>query len=530
MQFPSDPPLNTLSNPNVPSSLPRLIAIPLSIISTISYIALLPSYLLYQTTIYYTIGPPHASWSLGTLLFTRGLGMLLAFMYRFGLPQPDGGSAWKVPIAARRKGMNVECRKIAGIPEEEEEELRIDWARQKDVRVVDVPGFMIWPEAETTLATTNSNSNVTSANTLHGGKGYARAQPGEKIVYYLVGGGFISGHPLRTHLAWWTSQMLRERERVRWEERGVMTADADQAGRTDGRRTMMPGAFGNSRPRSARQHMRELLSRASQRRVKSMRRDGEAASGGGSLGHRASFVTSLRFEPGRSMTSLGYIIETPLMRDERSECGDDAEEHLRNFRSVNYRKSLSVDTAFPACLLDALAGYLFLTRDLGFEPSNIILMGDSAGGNLALALARYLGELAERGGSERTKNIGQVGGMILYSDYVGGFGHSGVVSHTRHFPSLLSSPYFSPSLPLPNNAPRFTHLVDAGVKVYIQTGNAELLYSEDLDLARDMKREGVDVRLREVEGEIHAAILFRREKAMRASEKDIPEFWNSLGQ
>jgi hypothetical protein len=37
--------------------------------------------------------------------------------------------------------------------------------------------------------------------------------------------------------------------------------------------------------------------------------------------------------------------------------------------AVNYRKSLSVDTAFPACLLDALAGYLFLTRDLGFEAS-----------------------------------------------------------------------------------------------------------------------------------------------------------------
>jgi hypothetical protein len=63
---------------------------------------------------------------------------------------------------------------------------------------------------------------------------------------------------------------------------------------------------------------------------------------------------------------------------------------------------------------------------------------------------------------------------------------------------LLASPYFSPALSLPNNAPRFKHLVDAGVKVYIQTGTAELLYSEDLDLARDMKREGVDVRLREV--------------------------------
>lgn len=42
-------------------------------------------------------------------------------------------------------------------------------------------------------------------------------------------------------------------------------------------------------------------------------------------------------------------------------------------------------------------------------------MGDSAGGNLALGLARYLAELADRSGRKEIKEIGQVGGMILYS-------------------------------------------------------------------------------------------------------------------
>jgi acetyl esterase/lipase len=42
-------------------------------------------------------------------------------------------------------------------------------------------------------------------------------------------------------------------------------------------------------------------------------------------------------------------------------------------------------------------------------------MGDSAGGNLCLGLARYLGELSERSQREEIKKIGQVGGMILYS-------------------------------------------------------------------------------------------------------------------
>lgn len=34
---------------------------------------------------------------------------------------------------------------------------------------------------------------------------------------------------------------------------------------------------------------------------------------------------------------------------------------------LNYRKSLSAATAFPACLLDALAGYQYLIDELGFK-------------------------------------------------------------------------------------------------------------------------------------------------------------------
>ncbi|KZV66819.1 alpha/beta-hydrolase [Peniophora sp. CONT] len=50
--------------------------------------------------------------------------------------------------------------------------------------------------------------------------------------------------------------------------------------------------------------------------------------------------------------------------------------------------------AFPAALLDALAGYLYLINDVGCSPSQIVLVGDSAGANLAHALTRYLVENA----------------------------------------------------------------------------------------------------------------------------------------
>lgn len=46
--------------------------------------------------------------------------------------------------------------------------------------------------------------------------------------------------------------------------------------------------------------------------------------------------------------------------------------------------------AFPAAIIDALMGYNYLVNTLGFMPSNILITGESAGGNLAFALTRYL--------------------------------------------------------------------------------------------------------------------------------------------
>ena len=70
---------------------------------------------------------------------------------------------------------------------------------------------------------------------------------------------------------------------------------------------------------------------------------------------------------------------------------------------------------FPAALLDAIAGYSYLVNDVGFAPEEIVLEGDSAGGNLALALVRYLVENASNG---RVKLPGVPGALILCSPWV----------------------------------------------------------------------------------------------------------------
>ncbi|PWN35785.1 alpha/beta-hydrolase [Meira miltonrushii] len=57
--------------------------------------------------------------------------------------------------------------------------------------------------------------------------------------------------------------------------------------------------------------------------------------------------------------------------------------------SVEYRLS-SEGYTFPSIFTDALASWIYLVRQLRFEPKNILILGDSAGGNLALALLRYI--------------------------------------------------------------------------------------------------------------------------------------------
>ncbi|KAI0293340.1 Alpha/Beta hydrolase protein [Multifurca ochricompacta] len=73
--------------------------------------------------------------------------------------------------------------------------------------------------------------------------------------------------------------------------------------------------------------------------------------------------------------------------------------------AVEYRLSRAAPediaaNAFPAALLDAIAGYTYLVETVGFSPKDIIIEGDSAGGNLALVLTRYLVE-----------NVGLVAGL-----------------------------------------------------------------------------------------------------------------------
>lgn len=90
-------------------------------------------------------------------------------------------------------------------------------------------------------------------------------------------------------------------------------------------------------------------------------------------------------------------------------------EHLgQNLRifALEYRLSSAAPfeaaNPFPASLIDAITGYHYLIDDVGYDPRQIIISGDSAGGGIAFNLARYIA-------TANLTALPKPGGLILLS-------------------------------------------------------------------------------------------------------------------
>jgi len=86
----------------------------------------------------------------------------------------------------------------------------------------------------------------------------------------------------------------------------------------------------------------------------------------------------------------GYVLGS--LNTHRSLVGSLAQRCELNVLTINYRKA--PDHPFPAALDDARRAYRWLLRR-GYQPHNIVLAGDSAGGGLALALLLALRDAGE---------------------------------------------------------------------------------------------------------------------------------------
>ncbi|WWC64401.1 uncharacterized protein I303_107011 [Kwoniella dejecticola CBS 10117] len=184
--------------------------------------------------------------------------------------------------------------------------------------------------------------------------------------------------------------------------------------------------------------------------------------------------------------------------------------------SVNYRKTLSASTAFPAPLLDVLAGYLYLTQTLGFSPRDVIILGESAGAHLALFLSQYLRDLG----------LPQAGYLFLsspWADFTLTYANSqtqirkaychltpfrlrrAVKSAMRYYtPSFLDAGYASPAKMISGG---WDYLVKEQVRVYVHYGGKELFCVEIEALGKGLKGDGVDVRMRLDPNGVHTSAM-----------------------
>jgi len=186
---------------------------------------------------------------------------------------------------------------------------------------------------------------------------------------------------------------------------------------------------------------------------------------------------------------------------------------------------------FPAALLDALTGYFYLTGTVGFAPENIIIVGDSAGGNLALAVVRYLVENAgvieglptPPGAllllspwvdpSDTAVPPGSRANANMASDYIGPpegpvalYARRAFLGPLAHVSNGRFNRYLAPGCA----DARMPHVSFEGFpRTMVVAGGAEMLVDQINTLVGRMKRDlGEKVHYYEVQDAVHDFILF----------------------
>ena len=184
-------------------------------------------------------------------------------------------------------------------------------------------------------------------------------------------------------------------------------------------------------------------------------------------------------------------------------------------RAVTFSYRLAPRHPYPAQLNDAYKAYQFL-RSAGFEAKKIGLVGESAGGNLALALTLRLREEGQE----------LPGALALLSPWVDlaqtGESYQKLkdVDATLSAEELLQSAVAFAGGKEYLNKPEISpiHADFHGFPpVLIQCGTSEILLSDSEKLEKNMLRDGVDVHLVRWEGMCHVFQAFGFEESKAAN-------------
>ncbi|ETS75779.1 hypothetical protein PFICI_12723 [Pestalotiopsis fici W106-1] len=176
---------------------------------------------------------------------------------------------------------------------------------------------------------------------------------------------------------------------------------------------------------------------------------------------------------------------------------------LRNLKcdfvfTPQYRLSSSKGGEFPAPIQDALTSYLHLIRDLSIPADQIILSGDSAGGNMVLGLMRYISDYGKE------LNIPSPRALTLWSpwvavdsaltqdillspnhlsDYINAeFGRWGAIAVSGSGLIDTTGPYLSPL--------KHPFTLDPSIPVFVHAGEREVLLHDISEFSRCFRTHG----------------------------------------
>lgn len=177
---------------------------------------------------------------------------------------------------------------------------------------------------------------------------------------------------------------------------------------------------------------------------------------------------------------------------------------------IDYR--IAPETLFPGAIEDVLDGWEWITES-GYEPENIVVTGDSAGGNLALNLILSLrdekkelpkaamlmspwADLSTESESYKTN---------VYIDPIFGFKEG--TNEELDVEDIIRIYAGDADLHDPRVSPVYADY-SGFCPTYIQVGTGEVLYSESITIAEKLKAAGVDVTVTEYSGMWHVFQLF----------------------
>ncbi|OAA60170.1 Alpha/beta hydrolase fold-3 [Cordyceps fumosorosea ARSEF 2679] len=201
---------------------------------------------------------------------------------------------------------------------------------------------------------------------------------------------------------------------------------------------------------------------------------------------------------------------------------------------AQYRLASTPGHAFPAAIQDAVSFYAHVLS-LGYAPGNVILSGDSAGGNAALALLRYL---------HATRTLPLPRGVLAWSPWVAVTPRAGIdFMATPAAPTDIITPEFlqwgADAYPPAEMGEEVAGYVSplgrpfrTEVPVFLHAGAAEGFCAAVRRFAEEMEgvNPGAKVRYHETAHAVHDLLLVWEAQDMRTEvEAAVRDAWETVG-